>query len=564
MFVAFVRRLRPGDDTGAVAVMVALLMVVLVGSAALAVDIGRARVVAEQVQKAADAAALAGAAYLPTDLATARRTAAQVAAANLAVGLAGAPSVSAQVGGTPTSLVVRVSAPMSYVFGPVLGITGTDVVRTATAELAGPATVAGRCNVLGREDMAGGGQADQASVGTADCAGPPSWLLASGAGTNSGAGDAYGSRICTTPDTPAGIEGCSTPASSGTNPGSNATYDPAGMLYTVQVARAGTLTLQGYDLPWVATGEGCTENLSRARLVTNPFVPDPADAAARYRQGPSAYCAGDTQPAWPQGDLTAGRTVITVRGPSASALDPAAGPVLCRLDLPGWGDGYATPAGPLAPTPPATAALRLRQLLDVTSPRYSPQLAQYFHRWASLCPSTLAVQPGTYTIQVQTVGGGGQNRYALRAALDGGGTGVTLSASGRVAMVTALPAGSSTVPVLRVGGGYAGRTVTVRAFGLGAAATPVTATFLAPDGAPYPQCQAGGVVTGPLAPCAVTPAVGDRWQSVSVSLPVDYSCSDEDDPSACWVTARLDSTAAVADTVTWQAYANGNAVRLAP
>ena len=46
-------------------------MVVFVGLAAIAVDLGRAYVVGQQGQRAADAAALAGVVSLPGDLATA-------------------------------------------------------------------------------------------------------------------------------------------------------------------------------------------------------------------------------------------------------------------------------------------------------------------------------------------------------------------------------------------------------------------------------------------------------------------------------------------------------------
>ncbi len=55
-------RLRiPADESGSVTVIAALAMVVLLGAAALAVDIGRMAVVKSELQKAADSAALAGA-----------------------------------------------------------------------------------------------------------------------------------------------------------------------------------------------------------------------------------------------------------------------------------------------------------------------------------------------------------------------------------------------------------------------------------------------------------------------------------------------------------------------
>jgi Flp pilus assembly protein TadG len=60
-FTSLVRR----DDTGAVAVIVAICALLLLGVAALAVDIGREYEVRRQAQSGADLAALAGALYLP-------------------------------------------------------------------------------------------------------------------------------------------------------------------------------------------------------------------------------------------------------------------------------------------------------------------------------------------------------------------------------------------------------------------------------------------------------------------------------------------------------------------
>jgi Flp pilus assembly protein TadG len=53
---------RSRDERGAVAILVALLMVLLLSLAAMAVDLGRAYVERQEVQRVADFAALAGAA----------------------------------------------------------------------------------------------------------------------------------------------------------------------------------------------------------------------------------------------------------------------------------------------------------------------------------------------------------------------------------------------------------------------------------------------------------------------------------------------------------------------
>ena len=63
------------QEGGYVAVMTGLLLMVLMGLAAFAVDVGQWYVVGQQEQRAADAAALAGVTKLPDDLAGAQTTA---------------------------------------------------------------------------------------------------------------------------------------------------------------------------------------------------------------------------------------------------------------------------------------------------------------------------------------------------------------------------------------------------------------------------------------------------------------------------------------------------------
>ena len=62
------------DQTGAVAIMVALLLIVFIGFAALAIDLGHLYVVRNELQNGADAGALAGARFLYNDNGTAVNT----------------------------------------------------------------------------------------------------------------------------------------------------------------------------------------------------------------------------------------------------------------------------------------------------------------------------------------------------------------------------------------------------------------------------------------------------------------------------------------------------------
>jgi Flp pilus assembly protein TadG len=125
---------RLNDERGAVAVMVALLMVPLLVCTALVVDVGSAYVRKRQLQNAADAAVLA----VAQDCAggacgNISSTATTFAAANVGAGTATAnPSVS---GSTAT---VSTSSTVDFFFAPVIGIDDTQVTATATAVWGSP------------------------------------------------------------------------------------------------------------------------------------------------------------------------------------------------------------------------------------------------------------------------------------------------------------------------------------------------------------------------------------------------------------------------------------------
>ncbi|MCZ2810083.1 pilus assembly protein TadG-related protein [Modestobacter sp. VKM Ac-2979] len=132
------RRLGPrrlADERGAVAVLVAILLVPLLGFAAIAVDVASLYADREQLRNAADAAALAvatdcaqGACGNPVATATSALTA-NAGAADAAGATLRTPDVS--VGGQ--TVTVTVSADQAHWFAPVLGIDSTRVTATATA-----------------------------------------------------------------------------------------------------------------------------------------------------------------------------------------------------------------------------------------------------------------------------------------------------------------------------------------------------------------------------------------------------------------------------------------------
>jgi hypothetical protein len=146
-------RAHPSDERGVVLVSFAILMVVILGVAALVVDIGFVSEKTRQIQNSADAAALAAAQSLPTTSA-AEATAKSYAATNLPdgnlawAGCQDAPLQAGWVASSSTSCIsfdpsfttVKVKLPwQTYptMFGKVLKVASLGTTRAATARIVG-------------------------------------------------------------------------------------------------------------------------------------------------------------------------------------------------------------------------------------------------------------------------------------------------------------------------------------------------------------------------------------------------------------------------------------------
>ncbi|MBP7242531.1 pilus assembly protein TadG-related protein [Amaricoccus sp.] len=116
-----------GDDRGAVAVAVALLMPVLIGIGAFAVDVSHTRLVKNRLQSAADAAALAGVQLLG-DQAAARTRAVAYAAANVPPGF-GAVTAAADVDFGSFDPAERVFTPSSTDVNAIRVVARRDAER---------------------------------------------------------------------------------------------------------------------------------------------------------------------------------------------------------------------------------------------------------------------------------------------------------------------------------------------------------------------------------------------------------------------------------------------------
>ncbi len=138
------RRTRPRDERGVTAVLVGLLVVVLVGFGALAVDVGNLWVARKQLQNGADAAALAIAQACATNLsspacASGNATATDYAKQNKLGADASHTSgvVVSITRANPGSVSVRTTSTEPSFLAGVLGITSSAVGATATAAWGG-------------------------------------------------------------------------------------------------------------------------------------------------------------------------------------------------------------------------------------------------------------------------------------------------------------------------------------------------------------------------------------------------------------------------------------------
>ncbi len=605
----FVRRVAriSAEDAGFVALVVAICLPVFIALLAFAVDVSNWYLVQNKEQKAADNASLGGVIYLPSDPCTAYSTAFAVAGlngfatnynpatcSNSVVGPASAQdakktfTVTVQLGAKPGELQVTIVKTVNNAFAsiPLLNDPKTNVGKSATAAFSGPANLGSPCNVLGNQAMESGSNLVQTN---SQCAADGSyWLNMAGYNVNKSRGDALGSGWCTVPDDGVAIDGCaSTRQTSG-----NVEHQNAGYLYDVHVPSGMSgVHIQVYDGEYAEVGDHCdldSAEYANATTVTNPYVTDQNvryanSAGNKFCSGDNADCPdapGPNPPCDPskqtdytqsQDDKSPVETTYTIYNTPTSPSDPLSGGKLATCTVPqvkGYSGSQILAAG------------GFQKLLNAKSPNYSAQLAQYFQRWTDLCSNLSG--PNDYVIQVQTTantgaqGGGGQNRFSLRAYSSGNNNGLSVSALQIVSLNVNANTGS-TFHVVRLDSGAAGHTLTIGLFDFGDGAT-TTATIHTPDnssnawnpataciGAAYPGNTGSQVTTGVLSGCKWTTTAsvsGGRWQNISIAIPANYQCNQSTQPADCWVTITLTASGALDDTTTWSARLSGDPVRL--
>ncbi|MEA2213916.1 MAG: putative Flp pilus-assembly TadE/G-like [Solirubrobacteraceae bacterium] len=127
---ARVRRGRSGEESGVVIVLVAGMLVVILGMAALAIDIGSFYQAQRQAQAAADAGALAASQDLPSSAVAAAADGTTYASRNFP---AAHVTVTPNYNNVSNQVKVTVSAQTPSFFGQLFGITHADVNASAVA-----------------------------------------------------------------------------------------------------------------------------------------------------------------------------------------------------------------------------------------------------------------------------------------------------------------------------------------------------------------------------------------------------------------------------------------------
>ncbi|MBV9953090.1 MAG: Tad domain-containing protein [Acidimicrobiia bacterium] len=134
--------------------MTAILLVPLMLMAALAIDVGSWYVEAQQIQRAADAAALAGVTYMPDHFSDAQDKARDIAAKNGYVnGTNGVTVTATPVPGNRRRLKVTITNPHVRTFFGSIVTKEISITRAATAEYVVPVPLGSPRNYLGTGDL---------------------------------------------------------------------------------------------------------------------------------------------------------------------------------------------------------------------------------------------------------------------------------------------------------------------------------------------------------------------------------------------------------------------------
>ena len=368
-----------GGERGVALPTTMILLIVMLGAAGFAIDVGHWYLTANRAQQAADAGALAGVTKLPLDEPGSRTTAFEAAGAN---GFS-STDVTVEDGNRANQLRVTVERTVDNFFAGLFGVDQTTITRTALAEFQGPSIMGSPNNWLGNSTSLAHVQ-------------PEYWLMNAAPGSMPSAGDRF-------------------QAGNGSSE-----YDPNGYTYKLDVKSvpaSGDLILQAFDPGQVDVGfTACdrlpTDALNQELVNDHPalygiggtYTSPTENARERYERGrwepnvvvggvvvgPSdhIYCTADN------GSVDV--TTFMLRAPDLTPQNDLDNPIITPVPASHVSSGASRDTG----------GDNIHKYLDPDDGWRDGDHAEFagqFRQWVTLCsiPNNL-VEVGQYILQVRT------------------------------------------------------------------------------------------------------------------------------------------------------------------
>ena len=508
---------RGCGERGAVLPLMAMMLLVLLGTAAMTVDLGWLYWQSIEIQHGADAAALAGVIYEPDQRLEAHTQGTAAAAEN---GFVHDPSNGNIIelidfADDPTAvehssqLRATVTQRVPTFFMKVFGINDVDISRTALAEYVQPLALGSPESSFGTDPETGYDPGMWASIkGTY---GPKSW------------GDRYAS-------------GCLGSSEYGVGCTANPEFRPT--------VSPGTVDATGGYLYGIEVGPGSSG--LKVEIFDGPFY-----------DGSTVFdFAGDLGTSGPDPDAT---MWFMLYGPDITPLDTTDGnELLCTVKY----DPRSSHADDFAWWNPAWTQFS----------ELSPgELSQLWDNMTSsadktTCASDFDRGPGIYPLRVMVEHDDDwwtSNKFSLRTSTTSG-PAPMIYGLGDMSIYTNVDMGLTEFYVTRVEQEHAGRTLVIEFWDAGdvnSGGSGDTLTIL--NGSLVTPGCTWTASTGDSGSSCIINVSAKKYNneliSVAIPIPEDYTCSGD----SCWYRVNYDYTGTeVHDTTTWTAYLTGNPIRL--
>jgi Flp pilus assembly protein TadG len=514
------------DESGAVVVIFALLLTVLLGMAAFAIDFGWIYLSGARIQHGADAAALSGVIYEPGDKSTAYAQALEAASENGYVytdpGTTVTPQDFSEVG-TPVhnknQLAVTVTDTVPTFFMTVFGIDSVSITKTGIAEYVLPLAMGSDEPYFGTDPTISGRD-------------PNFWANIHGYYTGRRMGDRYSSQ-CNHGGRKSGCE----PNPDRRPTEGSGTDRRGGYLYGIEVPTGATaLKVDIFD-------------------------------GAFYRNGSDYFLVGDN----PQGGSQGPTTTFMLYSPDPTPLDTTDGnELLCTVtyapqdtyaDFDGDGDVGSWDNDEEKWKADPDDDQNNDGWFDWTDVEAKLGTTGFQQLWDRMCPSESYADAGIYPLRVVIEDPGGSddrglNRYSLRASATGGEP--RIFGLGDMAVYVNFASNSAVFDLADVPDVHAGKDLVIDLWdsdsGIG------NVSVRPPGGSTACTWTASSGEGGSSSNCSIPTGsydFNDEQMQIRIAIDNEYTCGTE-----CWWTIELAYPGGANDTTTWSAHIEGNPVRL--